>query len=104
MKNNWQQFTVEIDHRKQVATIKARTPHEAITKAQNWFGGSVFTAYPRIIEVEKLHIGDEVRWNDPDGGACSRNIVIAGLEVEGDVVKIKGRDGSYLECFAHEIS
>jgi hypothetical protein len=54
--------------------------------------------------IKKLHSGDEVFWNDPDGGACSRSIVIAKIEIKGETVCITGKDGSYLECWAKELS
>lgn len=55
MKTNWKDFTVELQYGNvpnssgkigtHMATIKARTPEEAIKKAQNWFGGDKFKAY-----------------------------------------------------------
>lgn len=48
--------------------------------------------------------GDQVLWTDPDEGKCSRHITIQSIESHGDVVKITGTDGSYLECFASELS
>ena len=55
-------------------------------------------------EVQKLQPGDEVYWNDPDEGICSKYITIREIAVTGDVVLIKGQDGSSLECFADELS
>lgn len=58
-----------------------------------------------IPEVKKLHAGDEVYWNDPDNGLCSKTIKIATIEVRPCyTVIITGDDGSYLECFASELS
>ncbi len=57
-----------------------------------------------VKDVEQLHNGDEVFWNDPDDGACSRHITIQAIAVSGEVVVITGKDGSDLECFAHELS
>lgn len=54
--------------------------------------------------AKKLHTGDEIRWNDPDEDACSRDIVISEIVVKGDVVQITDREGNYLECLAGEIS
>lgn len=54
--------------------------------------------------IKKLHPGDEVFWTDPDGGACSKSIIILEIEVKGNVVCILGKDGGYLECLAKELS
>jgi hypothetical protein len=58
----------------------------------------------RIAQVKKLHPGDEVFWNDPDEGTCSRIYKIRLIEVNGNVVTIEDVDGSVLECFARELS
>ena len=48
-------------------------------------------------------------WNDPDNGECSRyytigTIVIDILDDQADaVVCITDKDGTYLECFPHEL-
>lgn len=58
-------------------------------------------------EVRALHRGDEVWWEDPDNGACSRHYKILEIEVidiEEEVVSIRDEDGSVLECFASELS
>lgn len=55
-------------------------------------------------EVGNLIPGDEVQWTDPDDGLCSRTYTISQIEIEGEIVKIWDRDGSYLECFASELS
>jgi hypothetical protein len=57
-------------------------------------------------QVKQLHNGDEVFWNDPDHGACSRYIIIQSTTVEkgSDIISVYGKDGSYLQCFAHELS
>ena len=58
-----------------------------------------------IQEVKQLHNGDEVFWNDPDEGKCSRHITIKHISIWGDdVVKITGEHGYCLECYAHELS
>ena len=54
--------------------------------------------------VKQLHSGDEVTWNDPDGGLCSKTIVISSIEIKGDTICISDKDGGYLECFDHELS
>jgi len=55
-------------------------------------------------EVRALDNGDEVYWNDPDDGACSRYITIQTVTIHGDVVRITGKDGCVLECFAEELN
>lgn len=65
-------------------------------------------------EVDALRSGDEVFWNDPDEGTCSRVLRIGTIEVVGaadedikeknPVVVIMEVDGSVVECFASELS
>lgn len=64
-------------------------------------------------KVRELQNGDEVFWNDPDHGVTSRHITIQSIKVlapddgeeYGDeIVCISGKEGSELECFAHELS
>lgn len=55
-------------------------------------------------EVAALSCGDKVFWSDPDDGACSRFYMIASIEVASDFVSITEHNGSYLECYAHELS
>lgn len=60
-------------------------------------------------EAKKLQPGDEVFWNDPDEGACSRYLQIQTIDVHPDngdltVVYIMEVDGSVVECFARELS
>lgn len=55
-----------------------------------------------------LNPGDEVYWNDPDEGVCSKHITIRTVEYHGQVgddciIQLTGVDGSDLECFAHEL-
>ena len=59
-----------------------------------------------LAEVKNLQNGDEVFWTDPDMGFCSKHITIQSIAVnEGnEIISIYGKDGSYLECFAHELS
>lgn len=57
----------------------------------------------RMQDILKLHNGDEVFWEDPDEGGCSRHYTIATIEVKGDVVCIEDVDGDYLECLPREL-
>lgn len=57
----------------------------------------------RISDAKKLHTGDEVYWNDPDDGACSRVLKIQTISVVGNVVSIEEPDGSVVECYAREL-
>lgn len=57
----------------------------------------------KIADAKKLHSGDQVYWNDPDDGACSRVLTIQSVEVHGNVVTIEEPDGSVVECFAREL-
>ena len=59
-------------------------------------------------EAKQLHPGDEVYWNDPDDGACSRHLTILTIDVHPDngpdtVVSIMEVDGSVVECFLKEL-
>jgi hypothetical protein len=60
----------------------------------------------KIADVKKLQPGDEVFWNDPDDGKCSRHYTISKIEVRQTVqtVIIEDVDGDTLECFASELS
>lgn len=71
----------------------------------------------KLKDVLKLAPGDEVFWNDPDDGVCSRTLTIRMIavlsadeedfdsELDADaIVLIDAADGSSLECFAHELS
>lgn len=62
-------------------------------------------------QVLSLLPHDEVYWNDPDGGKCSRHYKILTIEHDGPhedvddpVVKITDVSGDYLECYASELS
>jgi hypothetical protein len=56
-------------------------------------------------QVRNLHPGDQVTWNDPDDGLCSKTAVIGSIEVDDDtVISIIWQDGGELECYAHELS
>jgi hypothetical protein len=63
-------------------------------------------------QIRALKPGDEVKWNDPDRGLCSRTIKIKQiviLEEPGDpwqddtIISIEEEDGGYIEVFAHEL-
>lgn len=59
-------------------------------------------------EVKRLRNGDEVYWNDPDEGVCSRYLQIQSVDVGADngdltVVSIMEIDGSVVECFLKEL-
>lgn len=59
----------------------------------------------KINQAKQLHRGDEIRWNDPDGGLCSRNLIILEIAYKGEgAFSIIDMDGGHLECFAKEIS
>lgn len=56
-------------------------------------------------QARTLRAGDEVYWTDPDGGRCSRSIIIGEIEVHEDgVAVITDKDGSVVECFLGELS
>lgn len=59
-----------------------------------------------MIDFRKhLQPGDEITWNDPDQGLCTKTGVISYIEYKDeDVVFIRFIDGSELECFLSEIS
>ncbi len=54
-------------------------------------------------EVERLQEGDQVYWNDPDEGACSRTYNISSIGMVGQLVSIVDEDGSTLECYPEEL-
>lgn len=62
-------------------------------------------------EVLSLNPHDQVYWNDPDDGSCSRFYYIVTIDHSGPhdddddpIVKILDEDGSCLECYASELS
>jgi hypothetical protein len=57
-------------------------------------------------EIEKLHSGDEITWNDPDNGICSKTGIILDIEFLPDdqIATITFQDGSYIQCFYNELS
>ncbi len=66
----------------------------------------------RLEDVKKLHFGDQVYWNDPDG-SCSRILQIRKIEIWDNgfgpedtnsiVASIEEIDGSYIECYLSEL-
>ena len=59
----------------------------------------------KIKQALKLHSGDEVFWNDPDNGLCSRQYCISEIKhLGGKAFSILDKDGSHLECFCNELS
>lgn len=57
-----------------------------------------------IKEIKKLSSGDEVFWNDPDEGICSRILNISQIKIRGDIVCITETNGNYIEVFCVELS
>ena len=55
-------------------------------------------------EIKQLHSGDEVTWNDPDDGICTRTLTIQSIKIKGEVVCITDSEGQYLECLSSELS
>lgn len=58
----------------------------------------------KLGDVHQLRPGDQVRWNDPDDGACSRILTIGSIEVRGNVVTITEPNGALVEAFARELA
>ncbi len=65
-----------------------------------------------IEEAAKLRPGDEVYWNDPALGWCSKLIQIIAIDIQSDggipvgddaVIWIECDDGGELECYACEL-
>lgn len=55
-------------------------------------------------QAMELNPGDQVWWNDPDEGKCSRRYTIGQIEFIGDIIRIVDReDNSVLECFSKEL-
>jgi hypothetical protein len=71
-------------------------------------GGFVFHEHDADYEVDDvaplLKAGDRVFWNDPDGGSCSRELVVKHAEMKSDFVRIEDEDGSVVECPVEELS
>lgn len=56
-------------------------------------------------QVESLHPGDLVFWNDPDEEICSRFYTIQSIElVDDNVVRITDVSGDELECYIDELA
>lgn len=58
----------------------------------------------KMTHIRKLHHGDEVFWNDPDDGICSRHYIIGTIEIKGNIICITDKNGDYLECHARELT
>jgi len=54
-------------------------------------------------KINKLHNGDQIFWKDPDNN-CSRYYTIRNIFIKENIICITDIDGSYLECFAHELN
>lgn len=52
--------------------------------------------------IKTYHKGDEIWWEDPDNGECSRYFKIKNISVKGNVVSIDAEDGDCIEGFARE--
>jgi len=59
----------------------------------------------RLSDARTLLPGDKVYWNDPDGGACSRSLIISTIEIkkEDGSFKITDDDGGFLEGYLREL-
>lgn len=65
-------------------------------------------------QVRQIQPGDQVFWNDPDEGTCSRVLTVQTIEINVDseddgedmdiIVSIMEPGGSVVECYAHELS
>lgn len=53
--------------------------------------------------IAQLHPGDQVQWNDPDSGICSKIITIQNIEWHGEIVRLVEQNGSVLECYLDEL-
>ncbi len=57
--------------------------------------------------VRHLQPGDEVTWNDPDGGTCNHTGIISEIEYFGDddnFARITMQDGWHAEVMLQELS
>lgn len=54
--------------------------------------------------ARQLDEGDEVTWNDPDGGTCNYTGTIQTIVWKGDVCQIRFKDGHMLDALEHELS
>ena len=58
----------------------------------------------KLNDIRQLKAGDEVFWNDPDDGACSRIYVIKTIWFFGhNQIRIEDEDGCVLECPSSEL-
>ena len=54
------------------------------------------------MKIEEVHIGQRVKWNDPDGDICSGPGTVIRLGEDG-IINLRNDDGGELEVLAHEI-
>ena len=53
----------------------------------------------------RIEAGDQVKWNDPDGGICSRTVTIGAIEQDrDDSVMITVVSGDCIEARRSELS
>ena len=56
-----------------------------------------------IKQIKLLQPGDQVYWNDPDAGICSRILNILTISICDDIISITDIDGSYIQCYHNEL-
>lgn len=54
-------------------------------------------------ETIEIKAGDLVKWNDPDGGICSKLGIVLQITIKGEIVHIVWADGSDLDCLTTEL-
>jgi len=57
----------------------------------------------KLEDVQKLRVGDEVWWDDPDDLLCSQCLLIESIRIKGEVVVILGEGGICIECLPQEL-
>ncbi|RPJ59095.1 MAG: hypothetical protein EHM12_07225 [Dehalococcoidia bacterium] len=58
---------------------------------------------PENVPIWNLQNGDEIYWNDPDEGRCSRMLRVKNFEFRGDdVISIEDITGAVVEGFMNE--
>jgi len=60
----------------------------------------------KLEDIAALQSGDQVYWNDPDDGLCSRMYTIESItsHSETGVVTITEKDGSVIDAYFNELS
>lgn len=53
---------------------------------------------------KNLHPGDEVMWNDPDNGECSRKLKIGSINIDDEVFHIVTVKGDEVQGYLEELS